>query len=74
MRYDWKEIEDGYFYKLTDSPFHWQTARDQCQKWGGDLAVYGIRTIESRRYTYLHLTWLMFTLNFLLIVCQIVKN
>ena len=38
-----------YIYKLTSSKRSWQQGQQSCQDWGGDLAVYGVKTLENRR-------------------------
>ena len=38
-----------YTYQLTPGRQSWQQSREFCQNWGGDLAVYGVKTLENRK-------------------------
>ena len=38
-----------YIYELTPHHQSWQESRRYCQNWGGDLAVYGVKTLENRK-------------------------
>ena len=38
-----------YVYKLVPNRLTWQESRRVCQNWGGDLAVYGVKTFENRK-------------------------
>ena len=38
-----------YIYQLTPNSQSWNKSRQYCQNWGGDLAVYGVKTRENRR-------------------------
>ena len=38
-----------YVYKLVPNLLSWQESRRVCQNWGGDLAVYGVKTLENRK-------------------------
>ena len=40
---------DFYIYHLTPDDQSWQESRQYCQNWGGDLAVYGVKTLENRK-------------------------
>ena len=40
---------DFYIYELTPGRQSWQESRQYCQNWGGDLAVYGVKTLENRK-------------------------
>ena len=38
-----------YVYKLVPNRLTWQESRRVCQNWGGDLAVYGVKTFRNRK-------------------------
>ena len=38
-----------YEYQLTPGLQSWQTSRQYCQNWGGDLAVHGVKTKKDRK-------------------------
>ena len=38
-----------YVYKTTPNSQSWQDSQDDCQTWGGTLAVYGVKTLENRK-------------------------
>ena len=38
-----------YIYQLTPGPQSWQRNQQYCQNWGGNLAVYGVRSVENRK-------------------------
>ena len=38
-----------YIYTLTPGSQTWQQSREFCRNWGGDLAVYGMKTLKNRR-------------------------
>ena len=46
----WVAMFNGYQYKLTPKAQMWNESRTVCQAMGGDLAVYGIQDMESRRF------------------------
>ena len=43
-------IFNGYQYKITPQGQSWEESQSICKRWGGDLAVYGVQNMESRRY------------------------
>ena len=45
----WVTIFNGYQYKKTPRAQSWEASRSTCQSWGGDLAVYGVQGLGSRR-------------------------
>ena len=38
-----------YIYQLTPGTQSWQKSQEFCQNWGGDLAVYGVKSLENRK-------------------------
>ena len=38
-----------YIYKLTTRWLSWQESQEVCRNWGGNLAVYGVKTLENRK-------------------------
>ena len=38
-----------YVYQLTPKSQSWQESREVCQNWGGDLAVYGVKTLKDKK-------------------------
>ena len=45
-----------YIYQLTPDRQTWQRSRQYCRLWGGDLAMYGVKTLENRRRLILNLS------------------
>ena len=40
---------DFYIYELIPDRQSWQESRQYCRNWGGDLAVYGVKTLDNRK-------------------------
>ena len=38
-----------YIYRRTPGRQSWQESQKFCRKWGGDLAMHGVKTLENRR-------------------------
>ena len=38
-----------YVYQLTPNSQSWQRSQQYCLNWGGDLAVYGVQSLENRK-------------------------
>ena len=38
-----------YVYQLTPGRQSWQKSQQYCQNWGGNLAVYGVQSMENRK-------------------------
>ena len=38
-----------YIYKLTTRELSWQKSQEFCRSWGGNLAVHGVKTLETRK-------------------------
>ena len=41
----WMTPLNGYEYKANLSLLTWDESRRNCQRWGGDLVVYGVRDV-----------------------------
>ena len=40
---------DFYIYRTTPNDQSWQESQENCQTWGGTLAVYGVKTLQNRK-------------------------
>ena len=38
-----------YIYQLTPGRQSWQRSQQYCENWGGNLAVYGVQSLENRK-------------------------
>jgi len=45
----WYTPWNGYQYRVTNTKSSWHTSRGECQRYGGDLAVIGMRNTAIRR-------------------------
>ena len=38
-----------YIYQLTPGRQSWQRSQQYCENWGGNLAVYGVQSLDNRK-------------------------